>query len=104
MSYVTVKILPRPSLNDIVSAISYSLYMEITLHTIVSGPAFTALHRFIQLLERAFYTSHPDISTLVRTLRVKMDTRRLAGFITSNDWTRVLDSKVSFIISFQFSL
>lgn len=92
----------RPSLNDITSAISYSLYMEVTLHTIVSGPAFTALHRFIQLLERAFYTSHPDMSTLLRTLRIKMDTRRLAGFITSNDWIRVLDGKVSFCIFFYF--
>ena len=92
-------------MTDLTSALSYALRMEVTIHTIISGNAFTALHRFIQLLEKGFFSSHPDISKQMRSLQSRLDSRRLAGFITASDWLRLLDAKVGeFSLSLSLSL
>ena len=38
-------------MKDLLGAISYALRLEVSLHSIVSGSAFTALYRFVHLLE-----------------------------------------------------
>ena len=42
---------PRVNTTDLLSAVSYALRVEVQLHSIVSGSAFTALLKFVQLLE-----------------------------------------------------
>ena len=37
--------------SDLLSAVSYALRMEVQIHSIVSGSAFTALLKFVRLLE-----------------------------------------------------
>lgn len=42
---------PRVNTGDLLSAMSYALRMEVAVHSIVSGDAFTTLLRFVHLLE-----------------------------------------------------
>ena len=37
--------------SDLMSAVSYALRVEVQIHSIVSGSAFTALLKFVRLLE-----------------------------------------------------
>ena len=41
----------RVDRSDILSGVSYALRKEVSIHSIVSGSAFSALLRFLQLLE-----------------------------------------------------
>ena len=41
----------RVNCGDLLSAVSYALRREVAIHSIVSGSAYSALFRFIHLLE-----------------------------------------------------
>lgn len=85
----------RPTATDLSSAISYALRMEVSLHTIVSGSAFTALFKFVQVLEQTLHiSSHPKLHSGLGVLRRKLDSRLFAGFVVVSDLLRVMESKL----------
>ena len=43
---------------DLLGAVSYALRREVTIHSIISGSAYSALHRFIHLLESVSSTEY----------------------------------------------
>ena len=48
---------PRVNITDLLGAISYAFRMEVPVHQIVSGDTFTALLRFVHLLESVSYST-----------------------------------------------
>ena len=45
------------NITDLLGAISYAFRMEVPVHQIVSGDTFTALLRFVHLLESVSYST-----------------------------------------------
>lgn len=98
------------------SAISYALRAEVPLHVIISGSAYTSLYNFITLLEQVYITNNllstmsdnhtqafsrvaPEgVSASLVAVRLRMDGRNQAGFITNKEWHRIVDSKVRYLI------
>ena len=85
----------RPTATDISSAVSYALRMEVNLHTIVSGSAFSALFKFVQVLEQTLQIStRPTLHSGLSVLRNKLDSRLYSGFVVVSDLLRVVETRL----------
>jgi hypothetical protein len=80
---------------DVLGAVSYIFRREVPLQSTVSGPAFTALLRFTHLLEDALTEAYPAAGPSLSLVRSRLETRMSAGFISSRDWARLLDTKLN---------
>lgn len=86
----------RVDLSDLLNAISYALRNEVTIHSIISGPTYSSLLNFLSLLEQGFTGVSPrGVAASLRDVRVKLEGRSHAGFVTNKEWQRIIDSKLN---------
>ena len=86
----------RPTVSDISSAVSYALRMEVTLHTIVAGSAFSALYKFVQVLEQTLQIStSPKLHSGLSVLRNKLDSRLYSDFVVVSDLLRIVETRLN---------
>jgi thiol oxidase len=83
------------SVEDILSAVGFAFHNEVPMHSMVSGPAFTALLEFVMLLEQVYSRLLPEVGVALKKVSQELHIAKPRHFITRRDWLKMIQQENS---------